>query len=225
MATTTTDDRDIVNRCCICRYSMLPNGDRLSHNPVSELAWQNIATVFSVSDGRCNVCEPSERAQFEADAAAIRALGSWKTADAAPALLTLAQNAANPTDRMLCLRSYLGLAGHAELPAEERLSMCKQAAGLLKSSQEKKMLMGTLGGIQSLSAVNVLLPYLNDAEVKNEASAGVLAIAGNLLQGRNGPKLAPKLVEPLKKVQQTKASAALTKRASDLLQQAQAGRK
>jgi hypothetical protein len=38
--------------------------------------------------------------------AAIRALGAWKTADAAPDLLNLAHNASNPTDQMLCLRSW-----------------------------------------------------------------------------------------------------------------------
>lgn len=73
MNTTETDNRDIVHRCCVCRYSMLESGDRLSHNPVSDLAWQNIATVFSVSDGLCNVCNADERAQFEADRDAFRA--------------------------------------------------------------------------------------------------------------------------------------------------------
>lgn len=164
-------------------------------------------------------------ANADVHAAAIRALGSWKTADAAPALLELARNAGNPTDRMLSLRSYLALAGQSELPADQRLSMCKQTAGLLKNAQEKKMLLGTLGGIQTVSAVAVLLPYLNDTEVKSEASAGVLAIAGNLLQGRNGPKFGPKLIDPLKKVLQANASAPLVKRANVLLQTAQGGKK
>ena len=166
-------------------------------------------------------------ANAEVHAAAIRALGSWKTADAAPDLLALAQSAANPTDRMLSLRSYLGLAAQSELPADERLAMCRKAAGLLKSSQEKKMLLGTLGSIQTIQSIAVIVPYLDDAEVKSEAGAGVVAIAGKLMEGEGGAKFGPKLVEPLKKVAQAGANDTLTKRANALLQAAQSagGRK
>lgn len=154
-------------------------------------------------------------------AAAIRALGSWKTPDAAPDLLTLAQNAANPTDRLLCLRSYMGLADQPELPVPARLSMCKKAAVLLKSSQEKKLLLGTLGGIHSPASFAVILPYLSDAEVKSEASAAALGIAENLLQGKTGPKNAPLVMKPLQEVAQAAASPDLAKRAQALLRQAQ----
>ena len=157
----------------------------------------------------------------EVHAAAIRALGSWKTADAAPDLLTLARNANNPTDRLLCLRSYLGLAAQSELPPAQRLAMCQQAAGLLKTSQEKKMLLGTLGGITTTDSLAVIVPYLDDSAVRDEASTAALGIAERLLQGRNTAKAAPQLVAPLQKVAQATQNADLAKRAKDLLQQAQ----
>ncbi len=159
-------------------------------------------------------------------AAAIRALGSWKTADAAPDLLALAQSATNPTDRKLCLRSYLGLASQAELPADQRLAMCQKAAASIQKADEKKMLLGTLGGIQTLEAIAAIAPYLEDAEVKNEASTATLGIADRLMQSKSkGAQAAPKLVAPLQKVVQAAATPDLVKRAEALLAQAQRGGK
>jgi len=154
-------------------------------------------------------------------AAAIRALGSWQTADAAPDLLALAQNAANPTDRTLGLRGYLSLADQPELPTDERLAMCKKAAGLLNGAQEKKLLLGTLGGIKTIETIAIILPYLSDAGVENEAGAAILTIADNLLKGKGAARFAPRLVEPLKKVAQAAASEGQVKRANALLQQTQ----
>lgn len=154
-------------------------------------------------------------------ATAIRALGSWRTADAAPDLLALAKTAANPTDRQLCLRSYLGLARNAELPADQRLSMCRKAADLLQSPQEKKMLLGTLGSITAPETMAVILPYLSDASVKDEATAAALGIADRLLQGRRvQPAVAAKLVDPLRQVVEANPSGDLSARAKTLLQQA-----
>ena len=66
-------------------------------------------------------------ADRDVHAAAIRALGTWKTIDAAPHLLALAKGA----DKALCLRAYLGMAGRRDLPVDERLSMCRQAGDLI----------------------------------------------------------------------------------------------
>ena len=73
----------------------------------------------------------------EVRAAAIRALGAWKTADVVPDLLALARNASDPTEKMLGLRGCLGWAANADLPADQRLSMCRQAAGLIQKTEEK----------------------------------------------------------------------------------------
>ena len=66
----------------------------------------------------------------EVHAAAIRTLGAWGTVDAASDLLELAKAAGNATDKMICLRGYLRLAGQAELPLDKRLSMCREAGPL-----------------------------------------------------------------------------------------------
>jgi len=166
------------------------------------------------------VCAGVDDPAREVHAAAIRALGSWKSADAAPALIELAQKAANPTERQLCLRSFLGLASQAEVPVPQRLAMCKQAAGLLQNAQEKKMLLGTLGNVQNLQALGIISPYLDDAEVRDEAATAVLGIADKLLQPRTAAANGPRLVAPLQKVAQS-ANADLASRAKALLEKAQ----
>ena len=157
----------------------------------------------------------------EVHAAAIRALGGWKTVDAAPDLLALAQSATNPIDKMLCLRSYLGLVSQSELPADRRLAMCKQAIGSVQNDDGKKLLLGTLGGIQTPAALEAIAPYVNDEGVKAEASTAALGIAERLLKGKEAARLAPRLVETLQKLAQANANTDLGKRANALLQQAQ----
>ena len=158
----------------------------------------------------------------EVHAAAIRVLGGWSTADAAPGLLELAKAASNLTDKMICLRGYLALAGHADLPTDQRLTMCRQAASLVQKDEEKKLLLAALGSISSVEALDLIRPYLDDQATKEEASAGVVDISDKLLQGSDAAKAAPKLIEALDKASQMTSSAELTARAKKLLEQAKA---
>jgi HEAT repeat protein len=156
----------------------------------------------------------------EVHAAAIRILGGWSTADAAADLLELARAASSPTDKMICLRGYLGLAGHTDLAADQRLSMCRLAAALVQKDEEKKLLLAALGGIASVEALDLITPYLDDPATKEEASTGVVDLSDKLLQGGAGARFAPKLIDPLEQVAHTTASADLAKRAQKLLAQA-----
>jgi hypothetical protein len=98
--------------------------------------------------------------------------------------------------------------------------MCRQAASLIQKDEEKKLLLAALGSISSVEALDLITPYLDDAAVKEEASTGIVDISDKLLQGSDGTKVAPKLIEPLNKVVQVTASADLAKRAQTLLKQA-----
>lgn len=153
-------------------------------------------------------------------AAAIRALGSWKTTDAAPHLLTLATEADTPGDKALCLRAYLGMAARRDLPVKQRLAMCRQAVSLVQRDDEKRLLLGTLSNINSTDALTVIAPYLNDAGIRQEAVMASLKIAERLLKGRDSGKQAPKLIAPLEKVTQVVTGEDLSRRAKELLQQA-----
>lgn len=155
--------------------------------------------------------------------AAIRALGDWTTADAGPDLLVLAKETGNARDRLLCLRSYLVLAGNTEFPADQRLSMCREVNPLIQSAEEKRLFLAALASIQTQPALALVTPYLDDETVRNEAGTAVVAIAARLLRNRDISRIAPRLVEPLQKVTQNASNPDLAQRAAPLLKQAQAG--
>lgn len=158
----------------------------------------------------------------EVHGAAIRTLGSWKTADAAPALLDLAKNASDATDRTLSLRGYLGLAANPDVPANERLTMCREASALVKDDEEKRLLLAALGTSNSARAARMVVPYLDEEGTKEEASAALAAIADRVLKGERSAQAAPRLVEPLEKAAKTASNEGLVKRLNSLLQQARA---
>jgi len=160
---------------------------------------------------------------------AIRTLCAWKTPKVLPDLLALARSAGNPTDKTLGLRGYLGWAAKTKggLPSGKRLSMCRIAAGLAQKPAEKKLLLSALGSIQSPAAVAMVVPYLDDAAIRNEACAAAVAVAERLLKVGGRSRDAAKLIEPLKKVSAAATNADLARRAKAALKRAQskAGKK
>jgi len=96
-----------------------------------------------------------------------------------------------PTERALCLRSYLGLASNPDMPAGQRLAMCREAAPLAQKPGEKKLLLSALGKVQTAESVALIAPYLDDATTKEEASAAVVAIAERLAKDKCGEGHAP----------------------------------
>src|SRR5205085_1460946 len=60
--------------------------------------------------------------------AAVRALSSWNTPDAAPQLLGLIRKGPSPTDGALYLRGYLRFAGQPDVTPDKRLAMCRDIA-------------------------------------------------------------------------------------------------
>jgi HEAT repeat protein len=156
----------------------------------------------------------------EVHATALRTLGEWKTADAAPALLDLAKNGQSATDKTLSLRSYLGLARNTDLPANERLAMCREASSLVRQTDEKKLLLGALGTLQSAEAIALIAPYLEDAATKAEACTATVTLAEKLLKAKPTAATASKLTGPLLKAAASD-DADLAKRARTALEQAQ----
>jgi len=157
----------------------------------------------------------------EVKAAAIRALGSWKTTDAAPDLLALARDAADPADRAVALSSFLGLANNPDLPTDQRLAMCRQAVGVIQRAEEKKLLLAALGGIPSADALPLIAPWLDEAATKEEASAAVVAVADALLKGPTAAEAAPRLMEPLRKAAEVTGNTELARRAKAALARAE----
>jgi hypothetical protein len=109
------------------------------------------------------------------------------------------------------------------MSVEQRLEMCRQATGVIQRNEEKRLLLGTLSSIESPEAMSVVLPYLSDAGVQQEAGMAAVTIAERLLRGRGPWPHAAQLVEPLEKVIQAATNDQVAKRAETLLQQAKTG--
>lgn len=179
--------------------------------------------VLGATGGRkalAAVREATGDASADVHVAAIRVLGTWKTPDAAPALLTLARSADTASDRTLCLRGYVGFAARRDLPAEKRLAMCREALDLIDQDEEKKLLLGALGGIELAEALDLITPYLDDPAVSQEAAMTIVTLAGKLLDGPDASSQAPALVGPLEKLARGSDNTELARRAERLLRQA-----
>jgi hypothetical protein len=186
-----------------------------------KLALLRVLSVVGGADALKAVRAAVDDSDAEVRRAAIRSLGSWGSMDAAPHLLELAKKVTNQNDKTLCLRGYLGLASRGDLPGRQRLSMCREVQGLLERDDEKRLLLGALGSINTPASVAMIVPYLDSSGTREEASAAIVGIAETLLKGRNASKFAPRLVEPLSKVAEVTTNASVSRKAKELLKQAQ----
>ncbi|MGC8742342.1 MAG: HEAT repeat domain-containing protein [Verrucomicrobiia bacterium] len=150
---------------------------------------------------------------------AIRALGDWKSADAAPDLIELARTAQNNSDKTLCLRNFFRLTGQAEIPVNQRIELCKKAAEIISNVEEKKMLLGALGNITATDAFGLIIPMLSDESTANEAGAAVVSVATRLLQNKRNLNN-QKIIQALEKVTTAKVNDTISKQASALLEKA-----
>jgi HEAT repeat protein len=185
-----------------------------------KLALLRVLSVVGGADALKAVLAAVDDSNADVHREAIRALGSWGSMDAAPHLLELAKKATNQNDKTLCLRGYLGLASSPDLPEVQRLSMCREAESLIERDDEKRLLLGALGNINSPEAVAMIAPYLDASGTREEASAAVVAITERLLKRRDASKTASKLIGPLEKVAQVTTNSDLAQRAKRLLRQA-----
>ncbi len=129
--------------------------------------------------------------------AAVRALASWKTPDAAPDLLEFARSTGDSTEKILCLRGYLRLSSHADLSLDERVSMAGEAVPLVSGVEEKRILMSVLQRNASLGSISIAARYLDDPEVKEEACLAATAIAESIVE-KNPDAVGPVMEKVLK---------------------------
>ncbi len=145
-------------------------------------------------------------------AEALEALCAWPTADAAPDLLKLASEAADTGDRLKCLRGFLRIAGSAEMDASKRLAMCREAAPLMHRDEERRMLLGVIGQVGLPDGLAIAEPLLDNAAVREEAAAAILAIAE-----KAGKPLPATVSAALEKVVRQSGNPETVKRARALL--------
>jgi hypothetical protein len=109
---------------------------------------------------------------------AVRVLSNWPTVEAAPHLLKLARSD-EQSRQTLGLRGYVRLA-RIEPVAKTKIGMLKRAMKLADRPSDKKLVLAAWGTAPSKKSLRVLLPYLNDESVVNEAAAAIISVASEL---------------------------------------------
>jgi len=160
---------------------------------------------------RSAVNEPNAQVR----AAAIRVLCGWKTADAAPDLLALAKGSPDSSRKTAALRGYISLVRDENLPTRQKLAMCKEAAVLVRRNEEKKLLLGVLGGVPAAEALAMAMTYLDDPATRNEASFAAVAISEKIVQQKPG-----EVAGAMQKVMRATKNRDVTRRARAVLNKA-----
>jgi len=147
--------------------------------------------------------------------AAVRVLADWQDAAAAPELLALSKATDSPKVKILALRGYIRLIGQRGLGADTKLAMCREALPLAERPEEKRLVLGALGGVHNAESLALVVPCLDDPALKNEAAAAALSIGERLADARPA-----EVAEAMNKVLGATENPDLQKRAREVLERA-----
>jgi HEAT repeat protein/type 1 glutamine amidotransferase len=147
----------------------------------------------------------------EVQDAAVMLLSDWATTEPADDLLAIARQSSNRTHRILALRGYLRMAGQADVPPSRRVAMCQVGLRLATRDDERRLALTALAGVPTAEALAVTLPFLSNANLKEEAGAAAVAIGQKLL-----PNQAASVAEAMDKVLKVVTSMDLLRQATEL---------
>jgi len=183
--------------------------------PEQKNALLRVLGVIGGTDALNAVRSAANDSNAQVRAVAIRVLCAWKTADAAPDLLALAKGSQNSSRKTAALRGYISLVRDENLPTEEKLAMCKNAAMLIERNEEKKLLLGVLGTIPAAEALSMAMTHLDDPATRNEASFAAIAIGEKIVEQKPG-----EVADAMQKVMQATKNRNVTRRARAVLNKA-----
>lgn len=109
---------------------------------------------------------------------AAKVLSAWRSPEATPHLLEMAHSE-DAAMHDLGLRGYVRLARDETAP-ETQAVMLRQAMEMSRDKREKWLVLAAWGTVRSGTALEALLPHLEDAEVRNEAAAAIITVAAEL---------------------------------------------
>ncbi|MCP4612658.1 MAG: HEAT repeat domain-containing protein [Planctomycetes bacterium] len=183
--------------------------------PMQKVALLHVLGVIGGADSLDAVrAEVTNRNEVVREAA-ISALCSWKTADAAPHLLALAKDSPFSSRKTATLRGYINLIRDESLSTVKKLEMCRQATALIQRNEEKKLLLGVLGMVPSAEALSMAMSYMADPLVRNEACFAVVAISDKIVL--QNPDM---VAEAIGKVLNATKNRNVTRRAKQVLDKA-----
>lgn len=114
---------------------------------------------------------------------ACRALCDWPTADALPDLARMTGPNADPKLRNLALRGQLRLIPLQDQPAARQAAQIGELLPAIEQMNEQHLALSTLGRLPCPESLALVVPYLDRAGFKDEASIAAVAIAEKIVAG------------------------------------------
>lgn len=188
-------------------------------SPMQKSAMMQVFSAVGSQTALNAVLQAAKDTNRQVRESAIRALGDWKSPEPASALINMAKSANDKQERSLSLRSFFNLARQTDIPANQRLDLCKQASALVETAEEKKLLLSAVSAINSDQVFDLIVPMLSDNSVSEEAGATIVNISTRLLQPRRAVA-SPKTIEALLKTTSANVSENVKKQAMALLEKA-----
>ena len=112
---------------------------------------------------------------------ALRTLVNWPDARAAEPLLRMFRSTNKESHRVLALRGFVRVLGPGgELSAKAVASRYKEILKHARRADEKKLILSSLATVRDAQALKLVLPLLEDEEVKQESELAASQIVGNL---------------------------------------------
>ncbi len=196
-------------------YTMKLTSLLVQARPAQKNALLRVLGVIGGTNALKAVRSAANDSNAQVRAVAIRVLCGWKTADAAPDLLALAKSSPDSPRKTRALRGYISLVRDENLPTRQKLAMCKEAAVLVRRNEEKKLLLGVLGGVPAAEALSMAMTYIDDPATKNEASFAAVAIGEKIFERKPG-----EVTDAMQKVLRGTKNRNVTRRARTVLNKA-----
>jgi HEAT repeat protein len=110
--------------------------------------------------------------------AAVRSLAAWPDIDAAGELLTLLKSGEFQKRNLMMVQGYVRLVRESDLSLDKKLDMLKETLNIPLEGEEKSLVLNGLAGIPTLNSLRVIIPFLDDIELKSTAArlAAVIAL-------------------------------------------------
>jgi HEAT repeat protein len=109
--------------------------------------------------------------------AAIRSLAEWPDPAAAPDLLELVRDSNSGALRTIAFRGCVRMARESEAPPEAKYQLLADTLKLAATPEEKKMVLGAVGDVRSVQALNMAAECLADPALVDEAAAAIVKIS------------------------------------------------
>ncbi len=112
--------------------------------------------------------------------AATRLLGTWLTADAAPAMLDLAKTLPNGKYQIRALRGYVRIARQLNMTPDERIAVCRNALAIAKRSEDRRLVFEVVKRYPTPEGLDLAASLLSEKDLQQQACSTIVAIGGRV---------------------------------------------